>query len=92
MNEMIERVAQKLYGYDASNADYRWGSWNFAAVSKQQKYRERANVCIEVMREPTDAMLIAAHEAPQTYGNADNKKERMAWLPGWKAAIDEALK
>lgn len=87
MNAMIERVAEKLYDYDASCADYRWSSWNFAAVNKQQKYRVRANVCIEAMCEPTDVMLDAGEAICVKHCALGSQMPHI-----WRAFIDEALK
>lgn len=87
MNEMIERVARVIApeafdrtAFDA-RADYFTKPGDFEAG--QERARAKARAVIEAMREPTEAMMGAlAHVA-----GCIHMPE-----PGWRAAIDEALK
>jgi len=88
MSEMVERVAeamwwqlaQKVPGLDRS-------SWAIAAVhpsdEPQEHWRTLARAAIEAMREPTDAIMLAAFEP-------DGEVEFARAV--WKTMIDEALK
>jgi len=74
MNEMIERVAREMFF--AMHPDAEW-----TAGRARMKWFALAEEAVRAMRQPTDAMMLAACHA----GNADMEAS-------WRAAIDEALK
>lgn len=55
------------------------------------EYREKAKAAIEAMREPTDAMMLAAEKAEPQLECFLIKEESPSYLV-WQAMIDEALK
>lgn len=79
MSEMIERVARAIFNVNFSHypPDLRERCWPAGRSISIEIARE----AIKAMREPTEAMMIAACHA----GNADMEAS-------WRAAVDEALK
>lgn len=79
---MVEKVARAICDSDfCDNGDHGAGeAW--ADMDEQQRdyYRDNARAAIKALREPTEAMLIAAAEI-----------NGLAIIPEWCAAIDAAL-
>jgi hypothetical protein len=73
---MIERVARAL------SATKAWGEFDMQSPAWQQAHRDMARLVIQVMREPTDAMM----EAPP-----DIAGENPGLSEIWRAMIDAAL-
>lgn len=88
MNEMVDRVAASLAGYELGSAG---NNWTVLAPEMQDKYRNRARVAIEAMREPTWAMTNAVIEAScRTIEERDFSIGPIQ--RHWAMMIDEALK
>lgn len=85
---MRERIAERLYRLDASNESVRWVSWPFAPARKQQRYRERADVVLEELARPTEAMTDAAAES----GVSDDLRQGNNAERVWRAMVDAARK
>lgn len=89
MSGVIERVAGRLWevmacepGMPRFAHEQEWsGEWPAEYLWLRDLVRAQARTAILAMREPTDAMVLAACHA----GNADMEAS-------WQAAIDEALK
>lgn len=54
MTTMIEQVAREIYGASPRDA-----AWSLLTVAKRTPFIDQARAAIEVMREPTEAMLSA---------------------------------
>ena len=79
MSEMIERVAQAICGDDNPE--------NILTI-----HRTRARAAIEAMREPTDAMKVAALSATFDEERGGDRVYARDVPIIWNAMIDEALK
>lgn len=97
MSEMVERVARAMY--ERMRAEYKiggiipaitcWPPWESAKEIEKETRRDQAAAAIKEMREPTEAMLEAAHR--ESWDRGDD-----TWMfqhsREWKSMIDEALK
>ena len=88
MNEMVERVARKLW-----IAAHCPGTFDTGPVGGQARFRELARAAIEAMLEPTEAMMDAGDLA-QTEMFGMNMGFQVAMSSGipWRAMVKEALK
>lgn len=80
MNEMVDRVARAMHGADGIKS---FASFDDESAGNQWDYRSMARAAIAAMREPTEAMMQAAHIIIGDL--ADQKRS-------WQYAIDAALK
>ena len=84
MGEMVERIAKELHSiFDGRIYDDYSFPWEDISNYKKDEYREDARRVIEMMREPTEAMIYQAmHDWGEPY-----EPEKT-----WQIMIDEALK
>ena len=80
MGEMVERVAKALLNHTNSSP----GVMTQYDMMSENEARELASVAIAAMREPTEAMLKAAHAACDENGH-------VLVASGYRAMIDAAL-
>lgn len=81
MSEMVERVARaicKARFSNGGNADD--DGWDDAPEKFKDEYLAEARAVIEAMREPTNAMMLAAHQL-----------EHPVFDDIWETMIDAAL-
>jgi hypothetical protein len=83
MNEMIERIARALFAEEWGDA----GNFDNESDDGRNYWRRNARVVLTVLREPTEAMIQAAHNAA---GNVLEYPNIPILI--WQAMIDEALK
>lgn len=91
MSEMVERVAAAMYLHGPSTlvipSGWPFPEWEEADQSIKDCWRDYARILIAAMREPTEAMVVAA-----------GKENELAATPeadataAWQTMIDEALK
>lgn len=86
VESMVERVARAMF-YATNEHDTTWES---EAQEIKTTHLIMARAAIEAMREPTDAMVMAADwaEAPYMENDLDLGSQFKA---EWRAAIDTAL-
>lgn len=97
MSEMIERVAKAL-------CDEEWGGtqpWDRKPEGFRERYRMRARVAIQAMREPTEAMcaavLVISHDLVEPghvydeYDSDPGSLDENAPQKAWTTMIDASL-
>lgn len=107
MSEIVEKVAKALCISDEANWDRIFEAWPVpphweGSLTTRNDYRRDARAAIEALREPTEAMMLAA--APSLKG-VDSLMQlarihgaKLEWTNGepplkhaWRAMIDAAL-
>lgn len=97
MSEMVERVALILanrmfvqHWFDQKfPSPPSTASWGDYSAAEQSAARLAARAVIETMREPTDSMSVAGHDAGERVGEFTCHKP---YAPAvWRAEIDKAL-
>jgi hypothetical protein len=82
MSEMVERVARALC---RSKSAAQPGGWIERHINENWPvFMDDARTAIEAMREPTEAMLTAAH--------VHGKNHAIEMRQAWRDMIDEVLK
>ena len=85
--EMVERVAKAIYeGRNGPGCE----PWARRRAPYKEPYRKDALAAIAAMREPNDAMRLAAYEAVEVderWDIADDER----WAKSYRAGIDAAL-
>lgn len=93
MSDMAERVARAIWEQRRADIAKLYPNlvldeWGDGSVPRLNGVFEEARVAIEAMREPTDAMCVAAEDLSRV----DAGQQGVDQAAIWRAMIDEALR
>ena len=90
MSEMVERVARAMFARENRARDGWTWEREIENVDLRTYWLDSARAAIAALREPTEAMLMAAREDSGAYtSNAEQDCE--PYLEAWQEMIDAAL-